>query len=183
MKNLRFNGLRVSIWILFLMFFIQAAFSQETKNDRVYTNTMYKYQVEIPSWLTINAGYSYLNWGGKLETNNEVKSGIEVKSFDKKDFTNYETFKKYILGSTFGEPMMWSKYHKMYSSKFLGNWKDQGESYFVSLLYGKHLLCYKYILIETSASYLWVEYSAPKEDYEANISKFDEFLEGFKTIS
>ena len=149
-----------------------------------YLDSTFNFQVEIPNWLNLKETGSVYKFGGTLPAVDSIENAILIKIYDKARFPSQAAFKKYIVEDlAFGQTPKWSDSHKFMGKKDLGRYKDIGDSYKVYLLRGKLMYHCEYILVETKSAYLWIDFTSTPETFDKNISKFEEFMTGFKVTN
>lgn len=73
-------------------------------------------------------------------------------------------------------------FDKSVGKKVLDSFNNIGPTYKVYWMQGRLMYHCEYVLLETETAYLWIDFTATAETFDTNISKFEEFLTGFKTI-
>ncbi len=154
---------------------------QSKADSLTYTDTTFNFQVKAPKWLNIKQTGTIYAWGGTLPAVDGIENAIVVKSFDKKDYKSMKEFKKYVVeGLVFGQAPQWSNSFIFMGKKDIGKYKSNGVAYKVYLKQGNLMYHCKYVLLESSTSYIWIDFTSTQETFDKNIDKFEEFLDGFK---
>ncbi|MBL7868408.1 MAG: hypothetical protein JNM71_10340 [Flavobacterium lindanitolerans] len=169
--------------ISFTLIIVQA-FGQNQKNDSTeastYNDYANGYSVEKPSWLNVMESGNTNAWGGTLPAVHDIKNAILITAFEKSKFKNFEDFKRiYITGNKFGQETLFSKNHIFYgrNEKDLHN-VEHGVSSKLYLFFKNKIYHCQFVLLETSKSFLFINFTSTPETYEENIVKFNEFLKG-----
>lgn len=146
-----------------------------------YLDSTFNYQVEIPAWLNVRETGTAYAFGGTLPAIDGCENAILVKAFDKEKYPTLLAFKKFIIEDlVFGQSPLWSTAHKFMGKKELGKYNNIGDAYKVYMMRGNLMYHCEYVLVETKTAYLWIDYTATKETFDKNFSKFEEFMSGFK---
>lgn len=159
---------------------------QETaKIDQLtYLDSSFNFRVKVPNWLKLRETGSAYAWGGTLPAVQEIENAILIKIWDKTDFATLKDFKRYIIEDiSFGQTAKWSEKHQFMGKKELPAYKNIGQTYKVYWLIGKLMYHCEYVILETKTAYLWIDFTATQETFDTNISKFEEFLNGFQVIN
>ena len=173
------------ILISFTFIYIQT-FAQNQKIDSTEVSTYNDYQngysIEKPSWLSVMESGNKNAWGGTLPAVHNIKNAIMIMAFEKTKFKDFADFERiYITGNKFGEETLFSKNHIFYGR----NEKDfydvqNGVSSKLYLFFKSKIYHCQFVLLETSNSFLFINFTSTPETYEENIDKFNEFLKGLK---
>ena len=148
-----------------------------------HTDTLLDYKINIPIWWKIRETPNIFMFGGTLPAINGIENAILFKSFQKNEFKDLEDFDNWVIKSyKIGEFPKWSNSHTILLKKENEDFKKFGKSYFVQLIRGGKLYECQYIIIETSKTYLWIDFTATKETYKVNLEKFSEILNRFEII-
>jgi hypothetical protein len=149
----------------------------------IYVDSSFNYKVQIPDWLTLGETGSATIFGGTLPAVNGVENAILITGFSKSDFKSFDEFKEiYLTGNKFGEPTKYSKEHIWYGQNELIK-IENGVKQKVFTLWRNWIYHNLFILLETKAAYLWIQFTSTPDTYDVNISKFGEFMSGFKLIN
>jgi hypothetical protein len=148
-----------------------------------YIDSVFNFQVRIPKWLTLKETNSRSLWGGVLPEIDGIENAILIKSFYKSEFSSFEAFKEiYLTGNKFGKPAKFSKEHLWYGQHPPIE-IDKGVRQKVFLAWKNKIYYNEFVLIETKSAYLWIQFTSTQGTYDQNISKFNEFMDSFKTTS
>jgi hypothetical protein len=149
-----------------------------------YVDSMYNFDVEIPSWLNLRETGNRMMFGGTLPAVDGIENAISIKIFDKGKFADLTAFKDYVIGDwSFGKHPKWSDEFVCYGLKDLGMLGNAGEAYRASHYWSNHIYTCTYVLVETKTAFLWIDFTATPTTYDVNEQKFEEFLKGFSTTS
>jgi hypothetical protein len=149
-----------------------------------YLDSTFNYQVEIPDWLNVRETGTVYAFGGTLPAIDGCENAILVKAFDKEKYPTLLDFKKFIVEDlVFGKSPQWSDTHKFMGKKELGKYHNIGDAYKVYMMRGNLMYHCEYVVVETKTAYLWIDYTATKETFDKNFSKFEEFMSGFKVTN
>jgi hypothetical protein len=148
-----------------------------------HTDTLLDYKINIPIWWKIRETPNIFMFGGTLPAIDGIENAILFKSFQKNEYKDLEDFDNWVIKSyKIGEFPKWSNNHTILLKKENEDFKKFGNSYFVQLMRGGKLYECQYIIIETSKTYLWIDFTATKETYNINLEKFSEILNRFEII-
>ena len=147
-----------------------------------YLDSTFYYKVKIPIWLHLRETGSETAFGGTLPAVNGIENAILIKGFPKSSFKSFDEFKEiYLTGNKFGQPTKYSKEHIWYGQNGIieisNGVKEKVFTFWRNKIY--HNL---FFLLETKSAYLWIQFTSTPETYDTNISKFDEFMSGFKIL-
>lgn len=148
-----------------------------------YVDSTFKFQVKVPKWLKLMETGTIYAWGGMLPATKGIENAIVIKIVDKKEFKSFKEFTGFVIDDVgFGQMPKWSNSHKSVGKKVLDSFNNIGPTYKVYWMQGRLMYHCEYVLLETETAYLWIDFTATAETFDTNISKFEEFLTGFKTI-
>lgn len=149
----------------------------------LYVDSTFNYQIRIPDWLSLKETGSPDVFGGTLPAVDGIENAIMVKGFSKKGFKSFEEFKDiYLTGNRFGEKTKYSNEHVWYGQNNLIE-IDHGVKRKVFTIWRNLIYYNMFVLLETKSSYIWIQFGASPDTYDVNISKFDEFMAGFKILT
>lgn len=148
-----------------------------------YIDSTFRFKVAIPDWFNlIDTGSPYF-WGGTLPAVDSIENAIAIKSSPKDGQATFQDFENFVVGKWgFGGHPNWSDNFVCMGIKELEEFAGLGKSYKVYLMNGALLYHCQYVLIETPAAFLWVDFTATQTTFEANKGKFDEFMGGFEVM-
>jgi hypothetical protein len=145
-----------------------------------YVDSTFNYIVQIPGWLHLRTTGSPNMIGGTLPAINGIENAIMIKGFSKSEFKSFEEFKEiYLTGNKFGEPTKFSREHIWYGQNPLIK-IDNGVKQKVFTYWRNKIYHNLFTLLETKSAYLWIQFTSTPDTYDLNISKFDQFMSGFK---
>jgi len=148
-----------------------------------YLDSIFNYKVQIPYWLQLRETGSATTIGGTLPPVNGIENAILIKGFPKSEFKSFEEFEEiYLTGNKFGQPTKYSKEHIWYGQNELIK-IENGVKQKVFTFWNNKIYHNLFILQETKSAYLWIQFTSTPDTYDLNISKFDEFMTGFKIIN
>ena len=148
-----------------------------------YVDSAFNYTVQIPNWLHLRETGSSTMIGGTLSAVNGIENAIMIKGFSKSEFKSFVEFKEiYLTGNKFGEPTKFSREHIWYGQNPLIK-IDNGVKQKVFIYWRNKIYHNLFILLETKSAYLWIQFTSTPDSYDLNISKFNEFMTGFKISS
>jgi hypothetical protein len=164
--------------LLLLLTFNYAAFSQDSNEVRVDSNL--NYQVKIPSWLhVIETGSSNI-FGGTLPAVNGIENAIAIQGFLKSQFKSFDEFKDiFLTGNKFGQPTKFDSEVIWYGQQQLVK-IENGVKQRVFTFWQNNIYHNQFVLLQTNTAYILIKYVSTPETYDLNLSKFEEFLGGFK---
>ena len=172
--------------LIFFFLIIVQTFGQNQKIDSTevstYNDYANAYSVEKPSWLSVMESGNTNTWGGVMPAVHEIKNAIMITAFEKGKFKDFEDFERiYITGNKFGQETLFSKNHIFYGR----NEKDlkdieHGVSSKLYLFFKNKIYHCQFVLLETSKSFLFINFTSTPETYEENIGKFNAFLKGLR---
>ena len=145
----------------------------------IYLDLTFNYKVNIPKWLNLRETGSEKLFGGTLPAIDGIENAIMVTGFDKSKFKSFDEFTEIYLQGTIGQPAKFSKDHVWFGSNELIK-INNGVKKKVFTFWRNHIYHSQFILLETKSAYLWIQFTSTQETYNKNISKFDEFMTGFK---
>ncbi|RZN82829.1 MAG: hypothetical protein EVB11_07420 [Winogradskyella sp.] len=148
-----------------------------------HTDSTSGYSLVIPLWWKIRETPNASLFGGTFPAINEVENALLFKAFGKSEYESFKDFKKWVIADyKMGDMPKWSNSHKILLKKELDEFKNIGKSYKVQLMRNGYLYDCCYIIIETSNSYLWIDFTATKETYDLNFAKLKEIIADYKTL-
>lgn len=139
------------------------------------------YSVEIPEWLNVK-GSDETSWGGTMPAVEGIENAILITSYEKNKFKSFEDFQHiFITGNKFGEETLYSKEHIWYGrNEYDLKQIKNGVRSRVFILYKDHIYHNDFVLLETSKSYLFIQFCSTPETYDTNLPKFNKFLKKLK---
>lgn len=166
------------LFFIFLSTFVSHSFGQVS--ERKHIDEANGYSVVIPSWLNEKNQDAPDFFGGTMPAVKGIENAIVVTALEKNKFESFEDFQRiYITGNKFGQPSLFSEHHVWYGSNERDLKKiDHGVSCRIFLFYDNKIYHNQFVLLETSKSYLLVNFTASPETYEENLPKFKEFMKG-----
>ena len=148
-----------------------------------HTDSISGYSLVIPLWWKIRETPSGNLFGGTFPAINKVENALLFKAFDKTKYKNFKDFKNWVIADyKVGDTPKWSNSHKVLLKKELNEFDEIGKSYKVQLMRNGYLYDCAYIIIETSNSYLWIDFTATKETYDVNFPKLKEIMSEYITL-
>jgi hypothetical protein len=148
-----------------------------------HVDSLLNYKINIPIWWKIRETPNTFLFGGTFPSINGIENALLFKSFQKEKFKNLDDFENWIIKDyKIGDIPKWSNSHTLLLKKENEDFKKLGKSYFVQLMRGGKLYQCQYIIIETSKTYLWIDFTATKETYDTNFEKLKELIIGFEII-
>jgi len=147
-----------------------------------YCDSLSKYEIEIPNWLTLKETNNVSMWGGLFPAINGIENAFLITSYPKKKYDSFNDFKRiYLAGNVFGKPTLYSSEHIWYGQHKIEN-IENGVQQRVFIFWKNHIYHDKFVLIETPSSYLWIQFTSTPDTYDKNIAKFEELMKGFKIL-
>lgn len=148
-----------------------------------YIDSTLLFKVVLPNWLKlIDTGSPYF-WGGTLPAVDSIENAIVIKSSPKDGNAVFREFEDFVVGKwSFGGHPNWSDEYVCMGIKELPEFSQLGKSYKVYLMNGGLLYHCQYVLIETPATFLWVDFTATQTTFEPNKEKFQEFMAGLEVM-
>ena len=141
------------------------------------------YSLVIPKWWQIRETPNTSLFGGTFPAIDDIQNALIFKAFDKTEYKNLEDFKDWVIeGYKLGDIPKWSTSHKVLLKKELDDFKKIGNSYKVQLMWNGSLYHCCYIIVETSNTYLWIDFTATKETYDVNFPKLEKIINDFKVL-
>ena len=148
-----------------------------------HTDSISGYSLIIPLWWKIRETPNGNLFGGTFPAIKEIENALLFKAFDKSEYKSIKDFENWVIGDyKIGDTPKWSNSHKILLKKELDEFKDIGKSYKVQLIWDGYLYDSCYIIVETSNSYLWIDFTATKETYDVNFPKLKEIIADYKTL-
>lgn len=148
-----------------------------------HTDSISGYSVVIPKWWRIRETPNASLFGGTFPAIGTVQNALLFKTFAKSDYKSIKDFENWIIADyKMGDTPKWSNSHTLLLKKELDEFKDIGKSYKAQLMRNGYLYHSCYIIIETSNSYLWIDFTATQDTYEVNFPKFKEIMTKYKTL-
>ncbi|WP_053975910.1 hypothetical protein [Mangrovimonas xylaniphaga] len=165
--------------LLTILFFIAC---NQNKRIEAFPSTGYK--IEIPDWWNVSEIIDANNISGTLPLLDSKKDNISIRSFNKSEFINYENFENWVIKKYgIGQPPDWSLEDRILSTIKTFDFENLGTTYKTKILNnGREVLCC-YILIETSTSYIWVNFKSTETTYTRNFKKLDYLMSTFIKIN
>ncbi len=148
-----------------------------------YIDSTFKYEVDIPDWLTLRETGNPELWGGTLPAVNEIENAILITGFHKTEFKSFQDFKnKIVEKNVFGQPTQMSSNYIFMGKKVLDEIPNIGPVYLQYHMWNNRLYDCQFVLTETETAYIWINFTATRETYDKNLEKFKEFMKEFKII-
>jgi len=157
---------------------------QLMEDDNIkHVDSISGYSIVIPLWWSIRESSHPNLFSGLFPRTKGIVNALAFKVYHKKRHFDLLDFENWIINDyENGESPKWSDKHELISKKEICDFSDIGKAYKVKLLFkGKTYVCC-YIMVETSNSYLWIDFTATTETYELNFEKFKSLMENYKTI-
>lgn len=141
------------------------------------------YSLVIPLWWKIRESRNNNFFGGTFPAINEIENALIFKAFNKSEYESIKDFENWVIGDyKLGDIPKWSNSHKVLLKKELEEFKEIGKSYKVQLMWGSKIYHSCYIIVETSNTYLWIDFTATEETYDLNFPKFEDIMKKYKTL-
>lgn len=141
------------------------------------------YSIIIPLWWKIRETPNTSLFGGTFPAIDNIENALIFKAFNKSEHKNIKKFREWVIEDyKMGDTPNWSNSHKVLLKQELEDFKDIGKAFKVQLMWNGKLYSCCYIILETSNSYLWIDFTATKETYDINFSKLKELMENYKTL-
>ena len=139
------------------------------------------FTVEIPEWLNVKTDDNIL-WGGTLPAVEGIENAILIKTFERDEFKSFEDFQYiFITGNKFGKQSLYSSEHIWYGrNEYDFKTIEHGVTSRVFTMYKNLIYHNQFTLLETSKSYLFIQFCSTPETYEINLPKFNKLMEGLK---
>lgn len=148
-----------------------------------HTDSTSGYRLVIPLWWKIRETPNERLFGGTFPEINEIENALLFKAFDKSEYKNLKDFENWVIADyKMGDTPKWSDSHFIILKKELEEFKDIGKSYKVQLMRNGFMYNCCYIIVETSNSFLWIDFTATQETYDMNFPKLKEILASYKTL-
>lgn len=148
-----------------------------------HTDSISGYSLVIPLWWKIRETPNTNLFGGTFPAIDKIENALVFKAFDKSKYESFNDFKKWVIADyKIGDTPKWSNSHKILLKKELDEFKNIGKSFKVQLMRNGYLYDCCYIIVETSNSYLWIDFTATKETYDLNFPKLKEIIADYKTL-
>ena len=150
----------------------------------VYVDDTFGFKVKVPEWLKIIATGENGRFGGTLPAINGIENAIMVTCYHPGQFESMEHMKKvFITGNKFGRATLYSENHIWYGTNERDLKKiDDGFTSRVFTFYQNAIYHNKFVIAKSSKAYLWIQFVATPETYDANLEKFNEFMDGFEIL-
>lgn len=159
---------------------VDSAKVKTINHPSLFRDSVLNYEVNIPRWLYVKARNSASVFGGTLPAVKGIENAILISGYPKSAFKTFDDFKTfYLTGNTFGKPTNFDKEHIWYGQKDAIN-IDHGVKQRVFIFWKNRIYFDMFMLLETKSAYLWIQFVSTPETYDINISRFDEFMAGFK---
>jgi hypothetical protein len=147
-----------------------------------YCDSLSKYEIDIPDWLTLKETNNDFIWGGKFPSINGIENAFVITSFKKDKFSSFNEFERiYLTGNVFGKPTLYSTEHIWYGQHKLEK-IENGVQQRVFIFWKNHIYHDKFVLIETPSSYLWIQFTSTPDTYDKNLPKFEQIMKGLRII-
>ena len=145
-----------------------------------YLDSTFGFSARVPGWLDLKETGSADRWGGIIQDAGGFGNAILVTGFPKSAFKSFDEFKTiYLTGNKFGQPTKYSSEHIWYGQNDLINMRN-GVKQKVFTFWRNKIYYHMFVLLESTSAYLWIQFTSTPESYDLNISKFNEFMAGFK---
>lgn len=151
-----------------------------TVSTLVYAQSdKYGYKVTTPSWLKVINTDDEKIWGGTMPAVNNIENAVLITAYHKTEFTSFDEFVRiYITGNKFGKQTLFSKSHYWYGrNETEFKQVEHGVSSKVFTFYKNNIYHNQFVLLESSNSYLWIQFCSTPDTYDKNLPLFNEFLE------
>jgi hypothetical protein len=169
---------RLAISVAVFMSFAVSALGQTQK---LRTDSLNGYTLQIPQWLAIKDDTEMM-LGGVLPPVKDIENAISVTAFPKSKFRSFDDFKTtYLTGNVFGKPTLFNTDFVWYGQNELQK-TEKGVAQKVFIFWNNAIYHDKFVLLETKKAYLFIQFVATDETYDLNIKKFDKFLAGLKMM-
>ena len=153
------------------------------KDNIKHTDSVAGYSLVIPNWWRIRETPNNMLFGGTFPAIEDVENALLFKAFDKSKFDDIDTFERWVIADyRLGDKPKWSRSHSIVLKRELENFEDLGKSYKVQLMWGSSIYHCCYIIIETSTSFLWIDFTATQDTYDVNFPKLESIMANFKTL-
>ena len=154
------------------------------EDNITHTDTILNYKLNIPIWWKIRETPSITLFGGTFPEIDGIENALLFKSFSKENFDNITDFENWLIREyKIGDVPNWSDgSHKLLLKRELNEFENIGNSYFVQLNRAGQIYYCCYIAVETSNTFLWIDFTATEETYDKNFIKLKEIIENFKII-
>lgn len=148
-----------------------------------HTDSISGYSLVIPLWWKIRETPNTSLFGGTFPAIDEIENALIFKAFNKSEYDNIKDFENWVIGEyKLGDTPKWSNSHKVLLKKELEEFNEIGKSYKVQLMWGTKLYHCCYIIVETSNTYLWIDFTATRETYDLNFAKLKDIMSKYKRL-
>ena len=153
------------------------------EDNIIHIDSLAGYKITIPKYWQIKETPTRNILSGVFPETNGIVNALSLKVNLKSGFSNFNEFKEIVITSyKIGDHTKWSDKHKLLKKEKLNQFKNIGEAYYVEMEWNDKVYCCCYILTETSNTFLWIDFTATKETYDANFSKFKEIIKTIEII-
>ena len=154
------------------------------KEVKVHVDSASAYQVRIPEWLELITFSQEDVWGGLMPDTFGVRNAVVIRSYPKDSFENFSAFTMYVYGHV--QPAkrpVWNRGFVCVSKKQIPDYQFLGyQAYQLELMRNGKSYYTDCILLETTTSYIWIDYTSTEETHNVNQVLMFEFLRGFRRI-
>ena len=148
-----------------------------------HSDSISGYSLIIPKWWKIRETPNTSLFGGTFPAIGNIQNALIFKAFDKSNYKTIKDFENWVIGDyKLGDTPKWSGAHKVLLKEELNDFKKIGKSYKVQLMWNGKLYHCCYVIIETSSSYLWIDFTATQETYKINYPKLKKIMADYKTL-
>ena len=149
----------------------------------LHVDSSLNYKITIPIWWKIRETPHATVFGGTFPEIDGIENALLFKSFNKEEFTSLSDFENWVIKDyKIGDLPDWSNNHKLILKEENEEFQKIGKTYFVQLLRGGNIYHCAYIILETSNTYLWIDFTATKETFDINFKKLRALMNELEII-
>jgi len=153
------------------------------KDNIKHIDSLSGFSITIPLWWKIRETPNISMFGGTFPEINGIQNALLFKAFDKQAYKSIKEFEDWVIaGYEIGDVPKWSDSHTFLLKKRIKNFSTLGNTYKVQLMRHNRIYVSCYIILETSNSFLWIDFTATKETYDINFPKLKLLLDSYKTL-
>ena len=136
------------------------------------------YKITVPQYWQIKETPTRNILSGVFSKTHGIENALALKVNLKAEFSDFKEFKDIVIARyEVGDQMKWSQAHQLLKKEKLNVFEKLGDAYYVELQWNGKIYCCCYILVETSTTFLWIDFTATTETYDENFIKFKKIME------
>lgn len=155
---------------------------KDSQEPTEFVDSVYKFKIAIPSWWHIRPTPPNF-FGGTFPKGDSIENALLIKCYPKTSFKDMADFENWVIrGYITGQKPKWSASHIIMQKTELDTFKKLGNAFKVQVKLNDRLYDCCYIVTQTRAGYIWIDFTAADHTYDKNFEKFKALVSGYQLL-